>query len=144
MFNSLAFGALKVGMNIVIAAPKNYEPKVEIIEQAEKGAVKINSKIEITHDPYEAVKDADIIYTDVWTSMGFEKEKEIRKNAFKPFQVNQRLVDHAKEEVIILHCLPAHRGEEITDEVIDSVKPVVIDQAANRMHAQNAALALLI
>lgn len=144
VFNSLAFGAVKVGMNITIAAPKNYEPKSEIIEKATKDAAKINSKIVMTHDPYEAVKDADIIYTDVWTSMGFEKEKEIRKNAFKPFQVNKTLVDNAKEDVIILHCLPAHRGEEITNEVIDSEKSVVIDQAENRMHVQNAALALLI
>jgi len=143
VFNSLAFGAVKVGMDIIIAAPENYEPKSEIIEKATKDAEKIKCKLEITNDPYEAVKDADIIYTDVWTSMGFEKEKETRKNAFKPFQVNKTLVDNAKEDVIILHCLPAHRGEEITNEVIDSEKSVVIDQAENRMHAQNAVLSLL-
>ena len=143
VFNSLAFGAVKVGMDITIAAPENYEPKPEIIEKATKDAIKTGSKIKITHDPCEAVKDADVIYTDVWISMGFEKEKEARKNAFQPFQVNQKLVDQAKEEVIILHCLPAHRGEEITDEVIDSNQSVVIDQAENRMHAQNAVLSLL-
>ena len=112
VFNSLVFGAVKVGMHISIAAPENYEPNSEIIAKAQKDAEKINCMIEITHDPNEAVKNADIIYTDVWTSMGFEKEKEIRKNAFQPFQVNQDLVNHAKDEVIILHCLPAHRGEE--------------------------------
>ena len=143
VFNSLVFGAVKVGMHISIAAPENYEPNSEIIAKAQKDAEKINCMIEITHDPNEAVKNADIIYTDVWTSMGFEKEKEIRKNAFQPFQVNQDLVNHAKDGVIILHCLPAHRGEEITDEVIDSEKSVVVDQAENRMHAQNAVLSLL-
>ena len=143
VFNSLAFAAVKVSMDIVIAAPKGYEPQAEIIEKAKKDAEKTKTKITITHDPYEAVKDADVIYTDVWTSMGFEEEKETRKNAFKPFQVNQSLVNHAKDDVIILHCLPAHRGEEITDFVIDSSKSVVIDQAENRMHAQNAVLSLL-
>ena len=144
VFNSLVFGAVKVGMHISIAAPESYEPNSEIIAKAQKDAEKINCMIEITHDPNEAIKNADIIYTDVWTSMGFEKEKEIRKNAFQPFQVNQDLVNHAKDDVIILHCLPAHRGEEITDEVIDSKKSVVVDQAENRMHAQNAVLSLLI
>lgn len=143
VFNSLVFGAVKVGMDITIGVPVNYEPKSEIIEKAIVDAKKVNSKIEITNDPYEAVKDADIIYTDVWTSMGFEEEKKTRENAFKPFQVNQALVDNAKENVIILHCLPAHRGEEITDEVVDSENSVVIDQAENRMHAQNAVLTLV-
>jgi len=143
VFNSLTFGAVKVGMNISIAAPEGYEPDPDIINKAEKDARKINCKIEITNNPLEAVKEADVIYTDVWTSMGFEKEKEIRKKAFLPFQVNQELVKHAKEDVIILHCLPAHRGEEITDEVIDSEKSVVVDQAENRMHAQNSVLSLV-
>ena len=143
VFNSLAFAAVKVGMDITIAAPKGYEPQAEIIEKVKKDAKKIKTQITITNDPEAAVKDADAIYTDVWTSMGFEEEKEIRKNAFKPFQVNQKLVNQAKDEAIILHCLPAHRGEEITDEVIDSSQSVVIDQAENRMHAQNSVLSLL-
>ena len=143
VFNSLAFGAVKVGMNISIAAPKGYEPSQEIIEKAKKNAVETNCKIEITNNPLKAVKEADIIYTDVWTSMGFEKEKETRKNAFQSFQVNKELVSIAKKDAIILHCLPAHRGEEITDEVIDSHQSVVIDQAENRMHAQNAILSLV-
>ncbi|HZK12185.1 MAG TPA: ornithine carbamoyltransferase, partial [Atribacterota bacterium] len=98
----------------------------------------------IIHDPKEAVEGADIIYTDVWTSMGFEKESVIRKDVFKTYQINQDLVNKAKDDVIILHCLPAHRGEEITDEVIDGPHSVVIDQAENRLHAQKSVLALLL
>lgn len=142
--HSLLFGAVKVGMDIVLATPPGYEPKSEIVDIAKEDAKRINSKIEITHDPKEAVDGADAIYTDVWTSMGFEKESEIRKDAFKPCQINQDLVNRAKEDVIILHCLPAHRGEEITDEVIDGPHSVVIDQAENRLHAQKGVLALLL
>ncbi len=142
--HSLLFGAVKVGMDIVLAVPPGYEPKEEIVNLAKEDAKKINSKIEIIHDPKEAVDGADAIYTDVWTSMGFEKESEIRKDAFKPYQINQDLVNRAKDDVIILHCLPAHRGEEITDEVIDGPHSVVIDQAENRLHAQKGVLALLL
>ena len=142
--HSLLFGAVKVGMDIVLAVPPGYEPKEEIINLAKEDAKKINSKIEIIHDPKEAVDGADVIYTDVWTSMGFEKESEIRKDVFKPYQINQDLVNKAKDNVIILHCLPAHRGEEITDEVIDGPHSVVIDQAENRLHAQKGILALLL
>jgi len=142
--HSLLFGAVKVGMDIVLATPPGYEPKSEIIDMAKEDAKKINSKIEIIHDPKKAVDGADVIYTDVWTSMGFEKESEIRKEAFKPYQINQNLVNKAKDDVIILHCLPAHRGEEITDEVIDGPLSVVIDQAENRLHAQKGVLALLL
>jgi ornithine carbamoyltransferase len=104
----------------------------------------MGSRVEIIHNPLEAADKADIIYTDVWTSMGFEKERDIRKNVFRPYQINQDLVNRAKDDVIILHCLPAHRGEEITDEVIDGPHSVVIDQAENRLHAQKAILALLL
>jgi len=142
--HSLLFGAVKVGMDIVLAVPPGYEPKEEIINLAKEDAKKINSRIEIIHDPKEAVDGADVIYTDVWTSMGFEKESEIRKDVFKPYQINQDLVSKAKDDVIILHCLPAHRGEEITDEVIDGPHSVVIDQAENRLHAQKGVLALLL
>ena len=142
--HSLLFGAVKVGMDIVLATPSNYEPKSEIVEQAKKDAKKMGSRVEIIHNPLEAADKADIIYTDVWTSMGFEKERDIRKNAFRPYQINQDLVNRAKDDVIILHCLPAHRGEEITDEVIDGPHSVVIDQAENRLHAQKAILALLL
>jgi len=142
--HSLLFGAVKVGMDIVLATPPGYEPKEEIVNLAKEDANKINSKIEIIHDPKEAVDGADVIYTDVWTSMGFEKESEIRKDVFKPYQINQGLINKAKDDVIILHCLPAHRGEEITDEVIDGPHSVVIDQAENRLHAQKGVLALLL
>ena len=142
--HSLLFGAVKVGMDIVLATPSNYEPKSEIIEQAKKDAKKMGSRVEIIHDPLKAADEADIIYTDVWTSMGFEKERDTRKNVFRPYQINQDLINRAKDDVIILHCLPAHRGEEITDEVIDGPHSVVIDQAENRLHAQKAILALLL
>ncbi|HBY56540.1 MAG TPA: ornithine carbamoyltransferase [Candidatus Atribacteria bacterium] len=142
--HSLIFGSVKVGMNIVLATPSGYEPRSEIIEKAQVDAKKIGSRIEIIYEPEKAVDGADIIYTDVWTSMGFEKEKEIRKNIFKPYQINQDLLSKAKDDVIILHCLPAHRGEEITNEVIDGPNSVVIDQAENRLHAQKAVLALLL
>lgn len=142
--HSLMFGAVKVGMDIILATPNGYEPRSEIIEKTKEDAQKTGSKVEIIQDPVEAANGADIIYTDVWTSMGFEKESEIRKNVFKPYQVNQDLANKAKDDVIILHCLPAHRGEEITDEVIDGPHSVVIDQAENRLHAQKAVLALLL
>ncbi|HEC91594.1 MAG TPA: ornithine carbamoyltransferase [Candidatus Atribacteria bacterium] len=142
--HSLIFGSVKVGMNIVLATPSGYEPRAEMIEKAQVDAKKIGSWIEIIHEPEKAAEEADIIYTDVWTSMGFEEEKEVRKNAFKSYQVNQNLVSKAKDDVIILHCLPAHRGEEITDEVMDGPNSVVIDQAENRLHAQKAILALLL
>jgi ornithine carbamoyltransferase len=142
--HSLLFGAVKVGMDIVLATPSNYEPKSEIVEQAKKDAKKMGSRVEIIHNPLKAADEADIIYTDVWTSMGFEKERETRKDIFRPYQINQDLVNRAKDDVIILHCLPAHRGEEITDEVIDGPHSVVIDQAENRLHAQKAILALLL
>lgn len=131
-------------MDIVLAVPPGYEPKEEIVNLAKEDAKKISSRIEIIQDPKEAVDGADIIYTDVWTSMGFEKESEIRKDVFKPYQINQDLLNKAKDDVIILHCLPAHRGEEITDEVIDGPHSVVIDQAENRLHAQKGVLALLL
>jgi len=142
--HSLLFGAVKVGMDIALATPPGYEPKSEIVDIAKEDAKRINSKIEIIHDPKKAVDGADVIYTDVWTSMGFEKESEIRKNAFKPYQINKDLVNKARDDVIVLHCLPAHRGEEITDEVIDGPHSVVIDQAENRLHAQKGVLALLL
>jgi ornithine carbamoyltransferase len=142
--NSLMLGAAIVGMDFYIACPEGYEPPKEIIGEARKIANETGAKIVITHDPIEAVKDADVVYTDVWVSMGDEAEKEIRLKVFKPYQVNEELVRHAKSNYIFMHCLPAHRGYEVTDEVIDSRNSVVFDEAENRLHAQKAILVRLI
>ncbi len=142
--HSLMLGAAIVGMDFYIACPEGYEPRKEIIGEARKIANETGAKIVITHDPIEAVKDADVVYTDVWVSMGDEEEKEIRLKVFKPYQVNEELVRHAKSNYIFMHCLPAHRGYEVTDEVIDSRSSVVFDQAENRLHAQKAILVRLI
>ena len=142
--NSLMLGAAIVGMDFYIACPEGYEPRKEIVGEARKIANETGAKIMITHDPIEAVKDADVVYTDVWVSMGDEAEKEIRLKAFKPYQVNEELVKHAKSNYIFMHCLPAHRGYEVTDDVIDSRNSVVFDEAENRLHAQKAILVRLI
>ena len=142
--NSLMLLSSRLGANFRIASPKGYEIKNEILDLAKK-EIEINGgNILITNDPKEAVKNADVIYTDVWASMGQESEKEERKNIFQAYQVNMDLVKLAKNDVIIMHCLPAHRGEEITDEVVDSPYSVVIQQAENRLHAQKAILALVV
>ncbi len=142
--NSLLLGAAVVGMNIGIACPKNFEPNDVILRNAQKIAEKNDSRIEIGRSAKSIVKDADIIYTDVWVSMGDEEEKKMREKVFAPYQVNKDLVKHAKEDCIIMHCLPAHRGFEITGEVIDGEHSVVFDQAENRLHAQKAILVKLL
>ena len=142
--HSLMLGAAIVGMDFYIACPEGYEPKKEIVGEARKIANETGAKIVITHDPVEAVKDADVVYTDVWVSMGDEAEKEIRLKVFRPYQVNEELVRHAKSNYIFMHCLPAHRGYEVTDDVIDSRNSVVFDEAENRLHAQKAILLRLI
>ncbi len=142
--NSLLHACSKVGINVNIATPKGYEPdksvlnEAKVIAQAEKVAVNLSAK------PQEAVKEVDVIYTDVWTSMGQEKEDKIRKKMFKKFQVNKNLVKLAKKNVLVMHCLPAHRGEEITDEVMESKNSVIFDQAENRLHVQKAILIKLL
>lgn len=141
--HSLLNGCSKVGMDIVVASPKGYEPKKEIVENAKETARKMGSKVEIINNPVEAVKDADIVYTDVWASMGQEKEAEERRKIFKDFQVNLELVKYAKEDYLFMHCLPAHRGEEVVDEVIDSPNSIVFDEAENRLHVQKAIMALV-
>jgi len=142
--NSLIIISTKLGLDIAVATPKGYEPPKHVIEWAYENARASGSKIVLTNDPSEAVKDADVIYTDVWVSMGQEKEREIRLKVFRPYQVNKELIKKAKENVIFMHCLPAHRGEEVTDEVIDGPWSVVWDQAENRLHAQKAILSLLL
>lgn len=125
----------RIPMHFALTSPEGYDPNPEIIANARKTGI---SRIEIIRDPYEAVKDADVIYTDVWASMGQEAEIEKRKKIFAPYQVNSRLVKNAKPDVLIMHCMPAHRGDEITDEVIDSNNSIVLDEAENRLHVQKA------
>jgi ornithine carbamoyltransferase len=142
--HSLMFAAAKLGMNLTIATPDGYEPKEDIIKLAFAESEISGSEIDILNDPIVAVKNADVIYTDVWASMGQEKESAKRKKEFNKFQINRKLVNLAKKDVIILHCLPAHRGEEITDEVLDGPNSVVFDQAENRLHVQKSLLTLLL
>ncbi len=142
---SLFLMSALVGTNMTVACAKQYQPDEndEIYKKALELAAKNGVTLKVTDDPVEGVKDADVIYTDVWASMGEEDEKEIREKAFRPFQVNSELVSHAKKDHIILHCLPAHRGEEITSEVLDGPHSVVLDEAENRLHAQKALLVKL-
>ena len=142
MAHSLLHGCSKVGMDIVLATPGNYQPEPEIVENAKANAAYMGSKVEIIEDPIEAVKDADVIYTDVWASMGQEGEAEERRKHFIQYQVNPELVKHAKEDYIFMHCLPAHRGDEVVNEVADSVNSVIFDEAENRLHVQKAVMAL--
>jgi ornithine carbamoyltransferase len=141
--HSLIFGCSKVGMNIVLACPKGYEPNSEVVAKGKEEAKQKGCSVKVTNDPKEAVKSADIVYTDVWASMGKEKEHKERIRVFKPYQINSKLVKEAKEDYLFMHCLPAHRGEEVTDEVADSKNSVIFDQAENRMHTQKALLALI-
>jgi len=142
--NSLLFGATKTGMHIAVASPAGYEPNPAAVRLARTFAVESGSEVLITNDPQQAVRDADVIYTDVWTSMGQEAETERRLKIFPPYQVNSELVAQARPEAIVMHCLPAHRGQEITDEVADGPHAVLFDQAENRMHAQEAILVSLL
>lgn len=142
--NSLLYGCAKLGVDLSVATPKGYEPKQEIYKGAQDLAKSSGAKIAYHYDPSEAVKDADVIYTDVWTSMGQEKEKAIRVKAFKGFQVSSKLCSKAKKDYYIMHCLPAHRGEEITDECLDGEHSIVFDQAENRLHIEKAILLLLL
>lgn len=141
--HSLLHGCSKTGIDISIASPKGYEPKKEIVNNAIETAKIMGSKVEIINDPIEAVKNADIVYTDVWASMGQEKEADERKKVFRNYQVNLELVKHAKEDYLFMHCLPAHRGEEVVDEIIDSINSIVFDQAENRLHVQKAIMTLV-
>jgi ornithine carbamoyltransferase len=142
--HSLMFAAAKLGMNLVVATPAGYEPKDEIVKLAFADAQKHGAEITIINDPVIAAKDADVIYTDVWASMGQEREKVKRIKKFKSYQINKELVKLAKPDFIFMHCLPAHRGEEVTDEVIDGPNSVVFDQAENRLHVQKAILVKLL
>ncbi len=137
-------GAAKVGVHLRIACPKGYEPDARILEEAQVEASHTGASIHLLHDPAEAVAEADVIYTDVWTSMGQEEERARRLRDFKGFQVNPALVRRAARGVLVMHCLPAHRGEEITSEVLDGPHSIVGDQAENRLHAEKAILVTLL
>jgi len=141
---SLMHICTKLGANFTIASPKGYELPQKPVELAIEFAKESGSKIKLTNDPHEAVKKAQVIYTDTWTSMGQEEEEKIRLQVFPPYQVNAKLVSEADANVIVMHCLPAHRGQEITDEVADGSHSVLFPQAHNRLHAQKAILVKLL
>lgn len=138
--HSLIFGAAKLGMDFTLGAPEGYSLRADVLALAQQFAAASGSQIAVTTDPVAAVQDADVVYTDTWTSMGQEAEAEERRKIFPPFQLNTALLAHAKPDAIVMHCLPAHRGEEITDEVADGLHSVLFDQAENRMHGQKAIL----
>jgi ornithine carbamoyltransferase len=138
--HSLLLAAAKVGLNIWVASPEDFSPREVVVKRAKEIGLETGSKIVVTNNPVEAAKNVDILYTDVWVSMGNEAERKARLEVFRPYQINRELVSHAKENALIMHCLPAHRGEEITDEVIDGANSVVFEQAENRLHAQKALL----
>ncbi len=137
MAQSWIQAAAKIGFPLYLACPKGYEPDDEILSRARSEA---SFPIEVMEDPVAAAEDADVINTDVWASMGQEEEAEERKKVFMPFQVNEALLKHAKPDCIVLHCLPAHRGEEITEEVLEGPHSVAWDQAENKMHIHKAVL----
>lgn len=142
--HSLLIACAKVGMDVAVATPPSYAPNEEIVSLAKGFADASGSTISITNDPIEAVTNADVIYADVWTSMGQEEENEQRLKDFAGFQVNKELVAHANADYMFLHCLPAHREEEVTAEIIDGPNSYVFQEAGNRMHAQKALLVELL
>jgi len=141
--NSLLQGCAKTGMDIYVATPEGYGCDGTILEQSKLAASKSGSKVVVTNDPEEAVKNADVIYTDTWVSMGQEAEKEMRVKLFSPYQVNEKLFSKAKEDAVFLHCLPAYRGLEVTKEIIDGPNSMVFEEAENRLHIQKAIMVTL-
>ena len=142
--NSLLFIGGKLGIHVTVASPRGYEPHPAVVRLAREGARDSGATITVTTDPVQAVREADVVYTDVWTSMGQEAEGDERKKRFAGFQVDADLMTHARPDTLFMHCLPAHRGEEVTDDVADSSRSVIFDQAENRLHAQKAVLAILV
>jgi ornithine carbamoyltransferase len=142
--NSLLIGCAQVGMDIRVGCPDGFKPDPDILAQAQDIAQKNDCEISITTDPKTAVMDSNVVYTDVWVSMGDEANKAERERVFSPYQVNLELIDGASDDCIVMHCLPAHRGLEITSEVIDSQRSVVFDEAENRLHAQKAIILYLL
>jgi ornithine carbamoyltransferase len=136
--HSLALAAAKLGATLYVATPEGYQPDRMLMDRAQVVGEQTGARIIWTADPAEAARDADMIYTDTWASMGQEAEVEQRRKIFRPYQVNRELFSHAKPDALFMHCLPAHRGEEVTDEVIDSQNSVVFQEAENRLHVQKA------
>ena len=143
MAHSLMYACAKVGMNMVCACPKGYQPDPHVLAEAQEDAAHAGCTITVEEDVMKAVKGADVLYTDTWASMGQEDEHDARKKIFAPYQINAELLAAARPEAIVMHCLPAYRGEEITDDVIEGPQSVVFDQAENRLHVQKAIMALL-
>jgi len=141
MANSWINAAAKLAFHLDLACPEGYDPELAILK---RGMAEAPAGVSLHRDPIAAVRDADIVYTDVWVSMGQEAERGERMKRFQGYQVNQALLDHAKKDVLVMHCLPAHRGEEITAEVIDGPRSVVIDEAENRLHVQKAVMEILL
>ena len=142
MTNSFLYGCAKVGMTFVAATPEDYRPDATVFKNALEDAKETGASLSLVTDPHEAVKNADIVVTDTWASMGQETEDEARKKIFVPYQVNKELLEGADKRVIVMHCLPAYRGEEITEEVLEANADVIFDEAENRLHTQKAIMAL--
>jgi ornithine carbamoyltransferase len=141
--HALLQAGVKLGMDVRVGSPRGYQPNPAILERAREAARRSGGRILVTEDPVEAVRDADVIYTDTWASMGQEAEHDRRVQVMRPYQVNRKLQAESAEDSIFMHCLPAHRGEEVVDEILDGPRSVVLDEAENRLHVQKAILALL-
>ncbi len=143
MANSWLLGAAQMGLGLTIACPRDYQPNPSIVAQASKIAATTGAMLEVVEDPHQAVKGVDAVYTDVWASMGQEDEAEARRRDFQAYQINEALMAETPSHAVVMHCLPAHRGEEITDAVFESSRSLVFEEAENRLHAQKALLAFL-
>jgi len=141
--HSLLLMAGKLGASLFVATPEQFAPQADVVARARELSAKHGGQIMVANDPVEAARDADVIYTDTWASMGQEGEAEQRRSTFRPYQVNRELFSHASSGALFMHCLPAHRGEEVTDEVMESAASVVFDEAENRLHVQKAVMILL-
>ncbi|WP_274654151.1 ornithine carbamoyltransferase [Paenibacillus humicola] len=143
MVHSLMMGAAKLGVHMSVATPEGYAPDEDIVRQTVEAASETGARIVVCRDPKEAIEGADVVYTDVWASMGFESEQKEREIAFADYQVNEELTNRAKPDFLFMHCLPAHRGEEVSEGIIDGNHSIIFDQAENRLHAQKAILAAI-
>lgn len=142
MANSYLYGCAKAGIHCTIASPKGYEPDAGVLAKAKEDAKATGAVLKVVEDPFEAAKGADVVATDTWTSMGEESEHAVREKVFQGYQINEALLAEADKKAIVLHCLPAYRGLEITDDVLEKYASVIFDEAENRLHAQKAVMAL--